>query len=328
MVHLPYRGRFAPTPSGTLHFGSLRTALVAWLDAKAHGGSCFLRIDDLDTTRSRQIEIDRQVHDLSMLGLTLDPYPAPGGRPYYRQSEAGPVYEAAFRELRGQMFACRCSRSELQRLRQQLGLGPDAYPGTCRDQPPGPPPQGVQARRAGGAPEPAVVAWRWVAPEPSYSWEDRYAGTVTVDVATQFGPFVVKRADGHWGYPLASAVDDAVMGISHVVRGDDLLRATGPQIALLQALGHRPPRYAHVPLVLGADGRKLSKSQGATDLAALLGMGLTRESILGLLAASLGIGSRGQTIDSPGSLVADFDLRRIPSEPFIFDPSLAQNRRS
>lgn len=256
-----YRGRFAPSPTGPLHAGSLVAALASWLDARAHGGRWLVRIEDVDRPRcvpGADAEILRQ---LAACGLLPD-------EPPQWQSRRDALYQAALDGLvqRGQAYACGCSRKDIALALHAHGQdrprhGELVYPGTCRD--------GLQGK------EPR--AWRLRVPEGTVPWTDRRLGLRLQDVAREVGDFVLKRADGLYAYQLAVVVDDADQGITHVVRGADLADNTPRQVLLQRALGHRTPAYLHTPLVLGPNGEKLSKQNGAAavDLsnpaAALLG---------------------------------------------------------
>ncbi|MFC6841857.1 tRNA glutamyl-Q(34) synthetase GluQRS [Xanthomonas theicola] len=233
----PYRGRFAPSPSGPLHLGSLLAAFGSWLHARHAGGQWLLRIEDVDRPRSAAGAVERQLASLRAHGLDAD-------GPVSRQSERGAAYHAAAQRLlqAGQAFACSCSRSELA---AQGGVHHRCVAAQARPRP------ALRLRVAPGS----VVAFR-----------DGVRGAVAQDVYAEVGDFVLLRADGGWAYQLAVVVDDAAQGISHVVRGADLLDSTPRQILLQRALGLPTPHYLHLPLLLGADGRKLSKSHAALPL--------------------------------------------------------------
>ena len=264
---MPYRGRFAPSPTGPLHAGSLVAALASWLDARAHAGQWLVRIEDVDMPRC-QPGADRLIFSqLARCGLQPD-------APVVWQSQRGSIYQRALELLiaNGRAYPCTCSRKDIEQALAARGIvharGAELpYPGTCRPENGGPRKATEQAAHvwrlrvdgansAPGQPEPASVV-RWV---------DRRLGSKQQDVAQAVGDFVLKRADGLWAYQLAVVVDDAAQGISHVVRGEDLADNTPRQIVLQQALGLPQPAYLHTPLVLGADGQKLSKQNGAQAL--------------------------------------------------------------
>ncbi|MCQ9379994.1 tRNA glutamyl-Q(34) synthetase GluQRS [Methyloversatilis sp. XJ19-49] len=244
-LQLPYVGRFAPSPTGPLHKGSLVAALASWLDARAHGGQWLLRIEDVDEPRCSKAAADTILHQLDALGLHWD------GELLW-QSLRTRLYRAALDRLIAQdlAFACACTRRDLEL--QPLSLdGTRRYPGTCRD-------------RIGIPPR----AWRFRVPPGVVTFEDAICGVQSIDVAADVGDFVLWRADGFCAYQLAVVVDDAEQGVTDVVRGADLLGSTPRQILLQQALRLMRPRYAHVPLVLDAHGEKLSKQTLARPLEA------------------------------------------------------------
>lgn len=228
---VPYRGRFAPSPTGDLHLGSLLGALGSWLMARHAGGRWLVRIEDLDPPREVAGTAQRQLATLGAFGLESD-------EPVLRQSDRGEVYQAALQRLldSGQAFACHCSRSDL------------ADDG------------GVHRCCVAGKARPRPAMRLRVPPGTTLTFDDAIQGRVAQDLAGDVGDFVLRRADGLWAYQLAVVVDDAAQGISDVVRGADLLDSTPRQIFLQRALGLPTPRYAHLPLLLGPDGGKLSKS--------------------------------------------------------------------
>lgn len=236
-----YRGRFAPSPTGPLHMGSLVTALASWLDARAHGGTWLLRIEDLDPPREMPGAAQAIISALAARGMTPD-------EPIVFQSNRHPRYCAAFDTLRGadRVYGCACSRAQID---SDAGGGA-VYPGTCR-------------AGTGGRP---VRAWRFRVPDDTVGFADRACGAISQSLADAVGDFVVRRADGLWAYQLAVVVDDGEQRITDVVRGTDLLDNTPRQIALQRALGYPTPRYLHVPLVLNERGEKLSKQTGGAPL--------------------------------------------------------------
>ena len=252
-----YVGRFAPSPTGPLHAGSLVAALASWLDARAHGGLWLVRLEDTDTSRcvpGAEHEILRQ---LAALGLMPD-------APPWRQSTRGAAYAAALQRLvdAGLAYPCGCSRREIDDALAAAGRRPPrhgerVYPGTCRPERGGLKGKPARAWRlaVGGAYAPVVVRWH-----------DRRLGEQQQNVTAEVGDFVLKRADGPWAYQLAVVVDDAEQGITDVVRGEDLADNTPRQIVLQRLLGLPTPRYLHTPLVLDARGEKLSKQTGAVAL--------------------------------------------------------------
>jgi glutamyl-Q tRNA(Asp) synthetase len=245
-----YRGRFAPSPTGPLHAGSLVAALASWLDARAHRGCWLVRIEDVDTPRCVPGADGAILDQLAACGLLADEPPT-------WQSRRGALYQAALDRLvaAGQAYPCACSRKDIEDALAAQGRprvrGREApYPGTCR--------HGLQGR--------APRAWRLRVPDGVVRWTDRRLGLQQQDVAMEVGDFVLRRADGLWAYQLAVVVDDADQGITHVVRGQDLADNTPRQILLQRALGLPTPAYLHTPLVLADDGEKLSKQNGAQPL--------------------------------------------------------------
>lgn len=248
-----YTGRFAPSPTGALHAGSLVAALASWLDARAHHGRWLLRIEDIDGPRCVPDADHEILRQLSELGLHAD-------EPPQWQSTRGAGYAQALDALiaAGHAYPCACTRKDIE-----AALGDAApprhgeliYPGTCRDGLRGKPARAWRVR-CGTADTPLRI-----------HWHDRWLGAQTQELTHEVGDFVIKRADGLWAYQLAVVVDDAAQGISHVVRGEDLADNTARQIHLQRLLGLPTPAYLHTPLVLGRDGEKLSKQNGATPLA-------------------------------------------------------------
>jgi glutamyl-Q tRNA(Asp) synthetase len=249
------RGRFAPSPTGPLHQGSLVAALASWLDARAQGGQWLVRIEDVDTPRCVPGAAEHILQQLARCGLHPD-------EPPLWQSTRHEAYEKALAQLveAGLAYPCSCSRQDIARALAAQGLehqrhGERVYPGTCR--------QGLQ----GGQPR----AWRLRTDlhptlNTPLTWHDRRLGAQHQCVSTAVGDIVLKRADGLWAYQLAVVVDDAAQGITHIVRGEDLADNTARQIGLQQCLGLPTPQYLHTPLVLAADGHKLSKQNGAAEL--------------------------------------------------------------
>jgi len=292
-VTTPPRGRYAPSPTGRLHLGNARTALLAWLDARAAGGAFVLRIEDVDFTRARRELEDRIYRDLAWLGLDWDEGPDVGG-PHgpYRQSERHDLYAAALARLDN--YPCTCTRKQLRELPRMGATGEVVYPGTCR-----------------GAAVTGPSALRWHVPEGRVEFVDRILGPYAQDVAREVGDFVLRRGDGAWAYQLAVVVDDAAMAIDAVVRGADLLDSTPRQILLQRALGLPTPSYAHVPLILGAAGAKLSKRDGAPDLSALREGGASPEVVIAALARSVGLIGADVAAVRPAELVPGFDLAAV-----------------
>jgi len=243
-----HRGRFAPSPTGPLHFGSLVAAVASHCDARAAGGQWLLRIEDVDRPRSRPGAEAAILATLEHYGFTWDGTVA-------RQSERDECYAAAFERLRasGHVYECACSRRELATAPMGPG-GERVYPGTCRN--------GVPADRR----DRPARAWRVRVGSAHIAFDDRLQGPQTQELGRDVGDFVVRRADGLYAYQLAVVVDDALQGITHVVRGADLLPSTPRQIHLQGLLGYAPLSYLHVPVAVNAAGEKLSKQTGAAAL--------------------------------------------------------------
>jgi glutamyl-tRNA synthetase len=283
-------GRFAPSPSGRLHLGNLRTALLAWLFARSGGGSFLLRIEDLDRARSKSEHERTQKADLRAIGLDWDAE-AP------HQSERTARYREALEQLQaaGRVYPCWCTRAEI-RAAAEAPHGPlpeGAYPGTCR--------RLSAAGRAACERSGRPAALRLDAGAPEIEFEDRLHGRVTGVV----DDFVLWRGDDTPAYQLAVVVDDADQAITEVVRGDDLLDSTPRQIALAGLLGLPVPRYAHVPLVLGPDGSRLAKRHGAVTLAEH-----EPASALSWMASSVGLADPGETVTAK-QLISRFDPTRL-----------------
>ena len=281
---MPHVGRYAPSPSGDLHVGNARTALLAWLWARGEGGRFLLRIEDLDPDRSRVEIAGRQMDDLASLGLDWDETPV-------WQSERGALYERALDELSaaGLVYPCFCSRADV-RAATVAPHGPagPAYPGTCRRLDAAE----VARRLAGGAR--ASLRYR------SADGSDDH---------------VLRRSDGVIGYQLAVVVDDGEQGVTHVLRGDDLAPSTPRQIELWHSLGlGTPPRYLHVPLVVGPDGKRLGKRHGDLSTRTILESGTTPDELVGWLAYSAGLGADPGT-RAARELVGVFDERTLTSGP-------------
>ena len=242
MTSPAYRGRFAPSPTGPLHFGSLVAAVASYADARHHKGRWLLRIDDVDRTRSRPDAEDRILHGLRIFGMHPD-------EPVQHQSERTGRYLAILDQLivQGHAYRCNCSRKSIAAIARIGGEGP-IYPGTCRSHPPDPN---------------TAVAWRVAVNHDPIEFDDRILGAISQNLAMEIGDFVVHRVDGFTAYQLAVVVDDVDQGITDVIRGADLLWSTPRQIHLQRLLGFSSPRYAHIPLVYGQDGHKLSKSDHA-----------------------------------------------------------------
>lgn len=296
------RGRFAPTPSGRMHLGNVFSALVAWLSARAAGGTVVLRIEDLDPRAQSRERADALMGDLEWLGLTWDEGP-------FFQSKRTDVYQEALDRLAGAglTYPCFCSRAELHAATApHASDGTPVYAGTCR---------GLSAdevaRRSAERP-PATRLRVPEADDPAGTVEfcDLAYGPRREVLARECGDFLVRRSDGVVAYQLAVVVDDALMGITQVVRGRDLLGSCARQIYLGRLLGHPAPQYGHVPLLVAPDGRRLSKRDRDLDLSVLRERGVAPERIVGALAAAAGLVDDGADL-TPTELVASFSWEKI-----------------
>jgi glutamyl-tRNA synthetase len=294
-----------------LHLGNLRTALLAWLFARAAGGRFVLRGEDLDAPRVRPGAMRRQLDDLRWLGLDWDEGPEVGGAcgPYV-QSGRQALYDAALARLRSQglLFPCFCTRAELSRVASApQGDEPPRYPGTCRTL--------TEAQRRKREAAGRWPALRFRAPDMPITFRDCVMGEVVENVQATVGDFVVRRSDGIVAYQLAVVVDDALMGITQVVRGADLLTSTARQLALYDALGNpRPRELAHVPLALDAAGARMAKRDASAGIREPRRHGISPERVLGALAASCGLWAEGVPA-TLGELLAAFAPERIRPEP-------------
>jgi glutamyl-tRNA synthetase len=277
-----YRGRFAPSPTGPLHRGNLRTALVGWLEARMRGGEWLLRIDDLDAPRNRAGAEASHLSDLEWLGLDWD-------GPVQRQSDHRGLYASVLSAMRqgGLLYPCRCSRRLLADISAPHGTFA-LYPGFCRERPPF---WGPEATR--------LPSWRLRLGSGAIHWPERCGPPGLQDGGHAVGDVVLRRADGVVAYHLATALDELLLGISDVVRGDDLWPSTGAQVAVMAVLGAPPPSYAHVPLWRDFRGERLSKRQDAEGLAGMRQAGSDPASVIGILAASLGLVPTGTRLSAP-----------------------------
>ncbi len=308
MADDPIRTRFAPSPTGALHLGNVRTALFNWLHARGHGGRFILRSEDTDAERSADTSLTALTEALAWLGLSVDEGPEEGG-PYgpYRQSERSALYDDALGRLQdsGHAYRCYCTREELaEARRRQLAAGrPPRYPGTCRDLDAH---ERAEREAAGRVP---TIRFR-VPDEGSVMFDDLVLGPQTARLR-EIGDFIIARSDGSPAFFLANAVDDAAMAVTHVLRGEDHLTNTPRQLLLLDALGYgRQPRYGHFGLIMDMDGRPLSKRRGGAMLDQLRDQGYRPEALINHLVR-IGFAPPGDGIIDLDALAGAFDPARV-----------------
>ncbi len=295
-------GRFAPTPSGRMHLGNVFAALIAWASVRSRDGEMVLRMEDLDTQRTSAEfgEILRQ--DLAWLGLDYDRETPP-------QSQRTDAYDRYFAQLqeRGLLYPCYCTRSQLHSVNApHLSDGTYVYPGTCRNL---------------AAPPPGrIPSWRVRVPDKLWQLEDRVQGHYQLNLATDCGDMVVRRADGVYVYQLAVTVDDGEAGVTEVVRGMDLLSSAPRQMYLQELFGFPRPQYGHVPMLLAPDGRRLSKRDRDLDLGELR-KHVSAERLIGTLAWSAGLIEQNEPI-SARELAAEFDWNRLQGDSIFLDASI------
>jgi glutamyl-tRNA synthetase len=280
--------------------------LLAWLSIRSQGGRMALRIEDLDSTRTRSETVGGALADLRWLGLDWDDGP-------YVQSQRMAAYESSLERLKASelVYPCTCTRADIERAASAPHAedeGP-TYPGTCSGR------KVVDAESLGDRP----FAWRFRVPEGLVAWHDLVLGEQRLDPRRLGGDFVVARSGVGPSYQLAVVHDDATMGVTEVIRGDDLVPSTPRQILLYRALGWNPPAFGHVPLAVGPDGRRLAKRDGSIKLASLREAGVDPHRLVGWLARSCGWAESGDAIP-PSDLVDKFDLSALPSEPWVVGP--------
>ena len=295
-------GRFAPTPSGRMHLGNVFSALLAWLSVRSQNGEMVLRMEDLDTQRTSAEFAQTLRDDLRWLGLTYDRETPP-------QSQRSDTYDLYFERLREMelLYPCYCTRSQLHSVNApHLSDGTYVYPGTCRNM------TREEREKMNRAP-----AWRVMVPDRVWSFTDRVQGYYELNLATECGDMVVRRADGVYVYQLAVTVDDGEAGVTEVVRGMDLLSSAPRQMYLQELFGFPHPGYAHVPMLLAPDGRRLSKREKDLDLGQLQ-LRLRPEQVLGSLAYAAGIIDVREPV-SAAELVGEFSWEKINGDSIFLN---------
>ena len=308
-------GRFAPSPSGRLHLGNLLCALLVWLSARQKDGRVLLRVEDLDTARCPRRYSEQMERDLQWLGLDWDIGPGKDGGtgPYY-QSQRTEIYQAALKTLRekGLVYPCFCTRAELHAASApHTSDGNVVYPGTCR---------GLTAEQIAEKRKKKAPAYRLMVPDEDITFTDGCMGPHTENLLHDCGDFYLRRADGVFAYQLAVVVDDARMGVTEVVRGADLLSSTARQLYLYRLLGLKAPQFAHCPLLLAPDGRRLSKRDGDQSLENLRAK-YTAQEIVGRLAFAYGLQPEPAP-RTPESLVTDFAWTKVPKQDICLPEGL------
>lgn len=307
-------GRFAPTPSGRLHLGNLFCSLLAWLSAKSQGGEVILRIEDLDTERTSPEQAAQAERDLLFLGLSWDRGGFAGGREYFQSARSG-FYQELLERLQalGLVYPCFCSRAELHAASApHASDGEVIYSGRCR---------GLGADEVKRLSESRSPALRLRVPAEGIAFSDLHYGAFSQELETECGDFILRRSDGVFAYQLAVVGDDAAMGVTQVVRGRDLLSSTPRQILLYRLLGFPVPEFAHTPLLLASDGRRLSKRDRDVSLDALKERGLSPEEITGRLAYLAGLLDRPEAA-SPRELIPVFSWEKVPKEDILLPEGL------
>lgn len=315
----PVTGRFAPTPSGFIHLGNAFCSLLAWLYAKKSGGKIILRIEDLDPQRCTRPRADALAHELEWLGLTWDAgaYASCNSEAYF-QSRRSEIYAQYFQKLaqKNLVYPCFCSRSELHAAEApHASDGSLLYAGTCRSL--------SEAQRQAKA-KLRQPAWRVKVADVPISFTDAHYGVQCYRLDKECGDFIIRRSDGVYAYQLAVTIDDALMGITQVVRGCDLLSSTPMQLYLYQKLQLTPPAFCHIPLLTAADGRRLSKRDGDLEISLLHARYGSPQPIIGLLAHLAGQIEKPEPLTT-SDLLKIFDAGKIPKHNIVVPEELLNN---
>ncbi len=296
-------GRFAPSPSGRMHLGNIFTALIAWLSVRSQNGKMLLRIEDLDPDRSKQVFIDALYHDLQWLGLDWD-------EEMPLQSTRSAVYEEYFSYL--PTYPCFCTRNELHSANApHASDGRTIYAGTCRNLAP----SDYKERKP---------SWRVKVDDGLIAFEDGICGRVEQDLSRDWGDFIVRRSDGVYAYQLAVVCDDALGGVTEVVRGNDLLSSTPAQLWLYDQLGFSAPKFYHVPLLVAPDGRRLSKRERDLDISELKKR-MSAEEIIGRLAHYANLRAEDTPITAK-DLCSSFSWEKLSNSAIVIDDKFYINR--
>lgn len=309
-------GRFAPTPSGRMHLGNIFCALLAWLSAKKQGGSITLRIEDLDKARCPSQNASLLENDLRWLGLDWEVGGSTGGSnaPYY-QSQRFDIYAECFAKLQkqGLTYPCFCNRAELHAAEApHLSDGRVLYAGTCR---------ALTSEQIASKINKRPPAQRLLLPDETISFSDGHYGLHSQNLASECGDIILRRSDGVYAYQLAVVVDDALMGVTEVVRGVDLLGSTPQQLYLYHLLDFTPPKFFHVPLLVAEDGRRLSKRDRDLDLGYLRQRFTKPHTIIGAIAHMAGLLPKPEAI-SAKELIPLFDWSKIPHNNITVDEKI------
>jgi glutamyl-tRNA synthetase len=310
------RGRYAPSPTGFLHLGNARTALAAWLHTRNQGGTFILRVEDLDSQRSKSDYIEANIQELRWLGLDWDEGPDVSGtyQPYV-QSQRGALYQQVLETLQanGHLFECYLSRKDLQEVAAAPHGKAPVYGPLERE-------RNEQLKTENKSKSPSL---RFRVPDKTVTFTDALAGKRTFNTLDDIGDFIVKRADGEWAYQLAVVVDDIAMNITEIVRGDDLLPSTAAQLLLYEALGATSPTFLHVPLLLDETGERMAKRKGSLTVTALKESGVRPERVVGLLAYTLGLTAEKLEL-SPRNLLPNYSVKNLHPASRTLTPDLLE----